>query len=497
MYPANLKMHSNKLPLTFETLAFLRTLNLSKNGLTNPTLDIICQITTLVELYVAHNEFEGPITSNIRALKDLQILDLEGNRISALPDTFGKLQRMRILLLGENCLVNLPWKAIESFGDLYSLDVFSNKLSGELIPSTDEIILSSLSNFDIHSNALTSLPSNLQLPSLTQFNAAQNSLSSTGTFFNNTQRLVHLSLGQNQLSVIPDGVIHLAYLRTLDVSNNVIEHVDPRLGYLDRLTTFMWMGNLIRMRAWGSMDTEGIKSNLRAKADEAILKGMEDDMAALNVNTCRGECGGTLNWTAKMKDSPWTDEIISEHLNPIHFPSLSKVILQQNMLTVAPTNLSLVTTLTTLDLSKNYLTSKIFHHSITLENVIHLDLSVNRIDTLEHLPTYLTAPALKFLDVSFNSLMSLVPLHLHYRNLSTLHANSNQLTSLDPADFEGLEIVQVNNNAINKLPPELGLVESLRIVGVDGNTFRVPGRRIVDAGSGALLEWLRGRCVER
>jgi len=148
-----------------------------------------------------------------------------------------------------------------------------------------------------------------------------------------------------------------------------------------------------------------------------------------------------------------------------------------------------------LDLSRNYLSSKVFDQPITLESLIQLDLSVNRIDTLEHLPTAFSAPALKILDVSFNSLTSLAPLHKHYPSLLTFHANSNQLTFLEPADFEGLEIVQVNNNSINKLPPELGLVESLRVVGVDGNTFRVPGRRIVDAGSAALLEWLRGRCV--
>jgi hypothetical protein len=162
---------------------------------------------------------------------------------------------------------------------------------------------------------------------------------------------------------------------------------------------------------------------------------------------------------------------------------------------MAPIVISLGTTLTTLDLSKNYLSSKIFDQFITLENLIHLDLSVNKLDTLEYLPTTLSAPELKVLDVSFNSLTSLIPFHMHYPRLLTLYANSNQLVSIDPNDFEGLEIIQVNNNSINKLPPELGLVESLRIVGVDGNTFRVPGRRVVDAGSGALLEWLRGRCV--
>ena len=492
-------MHSNQLsslPSNFESLAFLRTLNLSKNQLSIGVFDAITQITSLVEVYLAHNQIEGPLPSNVTVLKELQILDLEGNKINALPDEFDKLRRMRILLLGDNNLQSLPWKALENFCDFFELDVSSNNLSGDLVPSSiDKIVLPVLSNLDVHSNNLEALPSNLHLPSLTQFNATQNSLTTTGTFFTATPRLVHLSLAQNQLSILPDGIIHLAYLRSLDISNNVIEHIDPRLGFLDRLTVFMWMGNLIRMRAWGSMDTDGIKSALRAKADEAALTTMDEDMGELSLKACRGECAGTLNLTGKLNESPLTPEKISEHVYASHFPVLSKVILQQNKLTIAPMQVSAVTTLTMLDLSKNYLTSKLFDQPVVLDNLIQLDLSVNKIDSLDQLPAVLSAPVLKILDVSFNSLTSLIPLHAHYPRLSIFHVNSNQLTSVSPDDFEGLEVVQINNNSINRLPPELGFVESLRVLGVEGNTFRVPGRRVVEAGSAALLEWLRNRCV--
>lgn len=498
-YFANVQMHSNKLvslPSNFQSLKFLRTLNLSKNRLSGTTLDLIFLLTTLVEVYLANNDIQGSLPSSVGTLRELQILDLEGNQITSLPDTFGNLQRMRILLLGDNLLESVPWEVFGTFRDLYELDISSNRLSGDLLPdSLDSTTLPSLSNLNIHSNSLTSLPSNLLLPSLTQLNASQNSIVTTGTFFINTPRLVHLSIAQNQFSALPDGVVHLSYLRTLDVSNNVIENVDPRLGFLDRLTTFMWMGNLIRARGWGSMDTEGIKSILRAKADEAALQEIDGDFAELNIDACRGECGGTLNLTGELKEDQLTEDMISRHIHPTHFPSLSKVVLQQNKLTTAPQELSLVVTMTTLDLSKNYLSSHIFDQPISLMSLIQLDLSVNRLDTLEHLPSVLSAPSLKILDVSFNNLTSLAPLHMHYPGLTTLYANSNQLASVTPTDFEGLEIVQVNNNSINKLPPELGLVESLRVLGVDGNTFRVPGRRIVDAGSAALLEWLRGRCV--
>jgi Leucine-rich repeat (LRR) protein len=492
-------MHANKLsalPPKFESFAFLRTLNLSNNTLRSTALESITQIGTLIELYLANNQIDGRLSRNIASLKDLQILDLEGNTISKIPDTICQLRRMRILLLGDNHLDTLPWKSLEKMGDLYQLDISSNKLEGDLLPTDDEITFSSLSNLDLQSNSLSTLPSNLHLPSLTQFNATQNCLLSTGTFFTTTPRAVHISLAQNQLAAIPDGIVHLAYLRSLDVSNNIIEHIDPRLGLLDGLTTFMWMGNLIRMRAWGSMDTEGIKSALRAKADEAVLKGIEEDLAMLKMNTCRGECAGILDLTKKLEETPLTTEMISQHVHATHFPVLSKAVLQQNKLTAVPKELSLVSTLTTLDLSRNYLSSKIFDQHVTLENLINLDLSINKLDSLDLLPTALSAPSLKTLDVSFNTLTSLIALHTHYPNLSTLHANSNQLTSLTPSDFEGLEVVQLNNNSINRLPPELALVTSLRVLGVDGNTFRVPGRRVVDAGSAALLEWLRGRCVE-
>ena len=492
-------MHANiltSLPTNFASLSFLRTLNLSKNRLTLGVLKTVVQISTLIELYLAHNDIQGPLPPEFATLKNLQIVDLEANRITSLPDDIREIRRMRILILAENQLEDLPWKALESLDDLHQLDISSNRFRGELLPhSSDQITLRHVSSFDVHSNGLTSLPSALHLPSLTQFNATQNSISSTGTFFTNTRRLVHLSLGQNQLPTLPGGIIHLPHLRTLDISNNIIEHIDPRLGLLDELTTLMWMGNLIRMRAWGSMDTEGIKSALRAKLDEATLEGIEGDLGNVNISKCKGECGGTLNLTGKVEEHPLTKETFTEHIHPSHFPVLSKITLQQNRLIVAPMEISLVTTLTTLDLSKNYLSSRLFKQPITLEQVSHLDLSVNKIDTLEYLPTIISAPNLKILDISFNSLTSLVPLHTHYPNLLILHANSNQLTSLSTEDLQGLEIVQVNNNSISKLPPELGLLESLRILGVDGNTFRVPGRRIVDAGSAALLEWLRGRCI--
>src|SRR5579871_3916389 len=352
-------MHLNKLsalPSTFGSLQFLRTLNLSKNALSNDALEIVTTIVTLIELYLSHNYFEGPLTSEIAALANLQILDLEGNKFTSIPENVGALTRMRILLLGENELEDLPWNAIEKFTDLYDLDLHSNKLSADLLPvDLDAITLRSVSNLDVHANSLISLPSNLHLPALTQFNASQNNIATSGTFFTSTPRLIHLYLAQNQLETLPDGIVNLSHLKTLDVTNNIIEHIDPRLGFLENLSTFMWMGNLILIRAWGSVDTEGIKSALRAKADEALLEGVVEDLGMLKIKPCRGECGGTLDLAKKLESDPLTRETIEAHIYPTHFPVLSKITLHSNNLTSAPMEVSLVATLTTLDLSKNQL----------------------------------------------------------------------------------------------------------------------------------------------
>src|SRR5947207_4395321 len=171
-------MHANKLtelPGKFQSFQFLRTLNLSKNALSSDSLQIIIHLTTLIELYLAHNQIEGPLTADIASLTHVQVLDLEGNKLTTIPNEIESLTRLRILQLGENHLESIPWSALQHLHDLHDLDLHSNKLSGDLLNDTTiQITLPSLSTFDLHANELTSLPGNFHFPNLTQLNATQN-----------------------------------------------------------------------------------------------------------------------------------------------------------------------------------------------------------------------------------------------------------------------------------------------------------------------------------
>ncbi|CAL1717370.1 unnamed protein product [Somion occarium] len=133
-------------------------------------------------------------------------------------------------------------------------------------------------------------------------------------------------------------------------------------------------------------------------------------------------------------------------------------------------------------------------------------------------------PNLRTLDLSYNNLTSdalggdvLSSLILATNNIETqprkglrhLRLRGNKLSNLDgfisvSGLFKGhkdgrdveswkLEELDVRDNEIGRLPPELGLLP-LDVLLVDGNVFRVPPRRVWEReGTKGLLGWLRGR----
>ncbi|KAJ7227478.1 hypothetical protein GGX14DRAFT_630129, partial [Mycena pura] len=111
----------------------------------------------------------------------------------------------------------------------------------------------------------------------------------------------------------------------------------------------------------------------------------------------------------------------------------------------------------------------------------------------------LTAPVLSGLILSSDAAPA-------RKGLKQLHLRGNRITELGglqgiAALFKGnrdvpnwrLEEMDLRDNEIGKLPPELGLLP-LDVLLVDGNTFRVPARRVWEReGTKGLLSWLRGR----
>ena len=75
---------------------------------------------------------------------------------------------------------------------------------------------------------------------------------------------------------------------------------------------------------------------------------------------------------------------------------------------------------------------------------------------------------------------------LRYMRMLQVHDDISRLNAL--------EVLNLMNNNISALPAKLGLLsEKLRVLMLEGNPLRSIRRPILEKGSAAVLEYLRGR----
>jgi len=140
---------------------------------------------------------------------------------------------------------------------------------------------------------------------------------------------------------------------------------------------------------------------------------------------------------------------------------------------------NLFPSLQTLDLSDNALTAA----SLQIEVLSSLILAVTSSSRDERASPHPVKKGLKHLRLRGNRLADLDGL----QGLAELFKGNRTVPEWR------LEELDLRDNEIGKLPPELGLLP-LDVFLVDGNIFRVPQRRVWEReGTKGLLSWLRGR----
>ena len=71
-----------------------------------------------------------------------------------------------------------------------------------------------------------------------------------------------------------------------------------------------------------------------------------------------------------------------------------------------------------------------------------------------------------------------------------------QVSSLEVGKLSQLSmlaVLDVQNNAIGSVPPELGNLTQIRTLKLEGNMFRVPRPAILAQGTPAIMTYLRDR----
>lgn len=159
------------------------------------------------------NEFPREIF----ALADtLEVLDLSGNDLSALPDDFARLRKLRIFFASDNAFTEVP----EVLGQCQALSMVGFKanrirqLSGQALPAQLRWLI-------LTDNGLTKLPGTIgQCTQLQKLMLAGNQLSELPPELAHCQKLALLRISANQLNALPEWLMQMPHLSWLACGGN-------------------------------------------------------------------------------------------------------------------------------------------------------------------------------------------------------------------------------------------------------------------------------------
>ncbi|GMN52789.1 hypothetical protein TIFTF001_021935 [Ficus carica] len=211
---ANNKL-SGEIPISIGSITEIETLHLGNNSLTKELTSSMKNCTNLMALGVEENRLEGPIPTWIgESLTELIVLSLRSNHFSgSIPSQFSR-------------KVELVWKGKVSkfdkiLGLVKSIDLSSNKLSGEIPTEITELI--QLVSLNLSRNKfIRRIPSEIGKLAL----------------------LDALDLSNNLLSGgIPSSLTEVARLNVLDLSNNSLSGKIPTGTQLQSFEASSYAGN--------------------------------------------------------------------------------------------------------------------------------------------------------------------------------------------------------------------------------------------------------------
>lgn len=202
-----------------------------------------------------------------------------------------------------------------------------------------------------------------------------------------------------------------------------------------------------------------------------------------------------LNFAKKALTDISKEEILEASSDP------QTAILDFNALTKFPVALQEAAgaTLHQISIRQNKISE--FPFRLAFRLLVSIDLSDNALTTLDSIDAAAAEnigtnnyPNLNELNLMANRLTELPTwLPEAFPRLRSLNASRNKITSIEAKSFEGLLVLDLSGNEIGTLPPLLGNVRSIKTLNLDGNLFRVPRRQVMEQGTEAVMEYLRGR----
>ncbi|XP_072430262.1 leucine-rich repeat-containing protein 40 isoform X1 [Chiloscyllium punctatum] len=491
-----LDVHDNllsSLPCAIGQLSKLQKLNISHNKL-KELPDELWDLTSLKSLYLHHNELEW-IQEGIGKLIHLEELDVSSNQLKAVPSTLGELSSLLKFILANNKLKCIP-SDISKMRSLKLLDATYNEL--ECVPP-ELANMVSLQQLYLRHNKLRHLP---QFPSckyLKELHVGNNQIEHLGSeHLKNLCAITVLELRDNKLKSLPDEILMLQDLERLDLTNNDISSLPYALGNLPKLKSLLLEGNPLRSirRDIINRGTQELLKYLRSRIQEDTTG--QDNSASATAMTLPSESMINMYVLGTQKLLEYSDRkatIVPDAVfDAADGVPITTVNLSKNLLTGVPSRISeFKATVTDVNLGFNKLSS-VSLELCTLEFLIHLDLRNNLLTSLPMEIKQLQH--LQIVILSFNRFKEFPNALYHIPALETILISNNQMGSIDAfqlMQLDKLTTLDMQNNDLMQVPPELGSCVNLRTLLLEGNPFRNPRAAILARGTAAVLEYLRNR----
>ncbi|XP_034182833.1 leucine-rich repeat-containing protein 40 [Osmia lignaria lignaria] len=488
-----LLLHDNlleDLPSEIGNLNKLKILNLSNNKLKQLPSQFY-KLNELQELCLKNNSI-NILDPAVGDLIMLTHLDLSYNNLSELPVGMGYLVRLKSLDLSHNMLIELP-PDLTNMRALKKLDASCNQL--EVLPPLGE--LRKVETMMLQTNKLITFPDISGCTLLRVLHLADNNITEIDmSCLEGVGRLKVLTLGNNKIETIPEEIMKLVYLEIFDLSHNKLTIVPSQVGIMPNLKQFVIDGN----------DVQNIRADIIRCGTPRILKHIRQSIKSTS-NLSTKECVITDDNPSIYPDkyTMQSTKLLSlAGQNLIELPhevlenackaDVSTVDLSRNKLSELPDQLCMIATIADLKLASNELTHIPEWIGEKYKYLQALDLSKN---FLESLPS--TLGLLKYLreiNISFNRYKEIPESVYDIDSLEILIANDNSITNIDVSYLQKLQklaTLNLGNNNIGYVPPELGNLKNIRNLILSGNCFKQPRQAILAKSTEEILAYLRDR----
>ncbi|KAG8197757.1 hypothetical protein JTE90_006803 [Oedothorax gibbosus] len=495
-----LDLHDNclsDLPPSVGELVQLTKLNISRNQF-EILPECIFTLKSLKIMQAQHNKLHS-LSDDIGNLSFLEELNLSNNQLKKIPHCIGFLSRTTNLNLSNNELTVLPVE-IGDMAALKHLDVSKNKLKS--LPTLIEM-LGHLEQLYIQHNNIQEIPPLSHCTSLKEIHAGYNRIEVLSEeFLEGVPNIKLLDLRDNKIPEIPDIICSLQALERLDISNNALTNLPYTLGTLPHLKFLAIDGNPMR----------SIRRDIIQRGTVQLLRWLRSRIE--DPSTVRNMSRLSLEIDSARNDSAACD-VDKYALKSTKALALSN----KNIVTISKDVIETATSaeVTTVDFSKNNIQQIPDYFEMIMPKLTEANFGFNKITSipsfigigerlqfldirnnqLQTLPSeFANLSSLREVNICFNRFNSLPTALYSLKKLEIILASDNQIENIDVSGLSQLPVLAVldlHNNSIKVVPPELGNLKQLRSLLLDGNLFRNPRPTILSKGTLALLEFLRDR----